>query len=158
MPLYEWKCMRDGFKEELLMSYERSKQIEVICPHCGDAMNRLISMPAKTPTAWHGNWSEGMGHTYYSQALGRQVANKREEERILNANGFVAESELGEGWIEKKQAEIVEKKQKQDQKAELYQQTLAETGDAVKAVETAFPAHECLDGTLDNIYDEKITI
>jgi hypothetical protein len=33
---------------------------------------------------------------------------------------------------------------------------LKETGDAAKAVEKAFPAKECLDGTLDNLYSEKI--
>jgi hypothetical protein len=31
-------------------------------------------MPAKTPTAWNGGWTDGMDHTYYSQALGRKVA------------------------------------------------------------------------------------
>lgn len=158
MPLYEWKCMRDGFKDELLMSYERSKTVEVICPHCGDAMIRLISMPAKTPTAWNGGWTDGLSHTMYSKALGRKVANRREEERIMNEQGFVAESELGEGWIEKKQAEVVERRQAQDKKTEIYQEALKETGDPVKAVERAFPTHECLDGTLDKLYDDKITI
>jgi len=158
MPLYEWKCMRDGYLEEILMSYDRSKTCEVICPSCGDAMIKIVSAHAKMPTAWNAGWTDGMSHTQYSQALGRKVANKREEERIMNERGFVAESELGEGWIEKKQAEVRDRKAKQDEKHKIYQDTLAETGDAVKAVERAFPTHECLDGTLDKLYDEKITI
>ena len=158
MPLYSWKCARDGFEEELLMSYDRSKKVEVICPHCSDAMIKIMSMPAKTASLWSGNWTEGMSHTYFSKALGRQVSSKREEERILNANGFVAESDLGEGWIEKKQAEVRERANKQDKKAEIYKKTLEETGDEIKAITEAFPAHECLDGSLDTLYDQKITI
>ena len=158
MPLYDYRCAADGYKEEVLMSYERTKTCEVICPTCGSAMTKLMTMPAKTPTAWNGGWTDGMDHTYYSRALGRKVANKREEEKILNANGFVSETDLGEGWIEKKQAEVRDRAAEQDRKAELYQTTLAETGDANKAMTTAFPAHECLDGTLDKLYDQKITI
>ena len=158
MPIFSWSCARDGFEDEHIMSFERSKNVEVICPHCGDAMIKMMPLIAKTATAWNGGWTEGMSHTYFSKALGRRVANKREEEKILNNAGFVSEAELGEGWIEKKQSEVVAKKAKQDAKSDLYQKTLAETGDANKAVEVAFPAHECLDGTLDSIYDDSITI
>ncbi len=156
MPIYQWRCARDGFADEHIMSYERSNQVEVICPHCGDAMIKQISMPAKTPTAWNGGWTDGLSHTMYSKALGRKVANRREEEKILNANGFVSESDLGEGWFEKRQSKIRERERKADEKAELYQQVLADTGDEMKAVTTAFPAHEALDGTLDEIYDSSI--
>jgi len=158
MPLYSWKCARDGFEEELLMSYDRSKKVEVICPHCGDAMSKMMSMPAKTASLWSGNWTEGMSHNYFSNALGRKVTSKREEEKILNAQGFVAESDLGEGWIEKKQAEVRERAAEQDRRADVYQTTLAETGDQNKAMVKAFPASDCLDGTLDSLYDQKITI
>jgi hypothetical protein len=158
MPLFDYRCPQDGYKEEVLMSYERTKTCEVICPDCGNAMVKMMSMPAKTATAWNGGWTEGMSHTYYSQALGRKVANRREEEKILNAQGFVAETDLGEGWIEKKQAEVRERSAEQDRRAEVYQTTLAETGDQNKAMVKAFPASDCLDGTLDSLYDQKITI
>ena len=158
MPIYAYKCARDGYEDEHIMSYDRSNKVEVICPHCGDAMRKQMPLVAKTATAWSGNWTEGMSHTYYSKALGRKVANKREEERILNEAGFVSEAELGEGWMERKQSEIREKHEAQDAKSDLYQSVLAETGDAVKAVEAAFPAHECLDGTLDNLYDTKVEV
>ena len=158
MPLYDWSCPRDGVKKELLMSYDRAQVVEVLCPQCQNAMVRLVSMPAKTASAWHSNWSEGMEHNYFSHALGRKVANKREEEKILNARGFVSENDLGKDWFDRKQAERQEKRDAQDKKSELYNQTLKETGDAAKAVEVAFPAHECLNGTLDKLYDEKITI
>lgn len=158
MPLYDYRCAFDGYKEEVLMSYERTKTCEVICPHCNNAMTKLISMPAKTPTAWNGGWTDGMDHTYYSKALGRKVANKRVEEKILNAQGFVSESDLGKDWFETKQAEIREKAAEQDRRADVYNKTLAETGDANKAMTEAFPAQDCLDGTLDKLYDQKITI
>jgi hypothetical protein len=158
MPIFEYRCARDGYREEKLFSYERSKLVEVICPHCSDAMLKLVSLPAKTAHAWHGNWTDGLDHTYYSHALGRKVANKREEAKILESRGFVAESDLGKDWIERKQSEVVEKRAAQDAKTDVYNKVLAETGDAAKAVETAFPARECLDGTLDKLYDEKISI
>lgn len=157
MPIYSWKCSRDGFEDEHIMSYDRSQNVEVICPHCGDAMAKQMPLVAKTATAWSGNWTEGMSHTYYSKALGRRVANRRQEEQILNAAGFVCETDLGEGFIEKQQSKVMEKRAEQDAKSDLYNEVLAETGDAVKAVEAAFPAHECLDGTLDALYDETIT-
>lgn len=138
------------------MSYEQTKTCEVICPQCQNAMVKLMSMPAKTPTAWNGGWTDGMDHTYFSRALGRKVANKRVEEKILNDAGFVSESDLGQDWFEKRSAEVRERRAAQDEKSDIYHKTLEETGDAVKAVEAAFPAHECLDGTLDKIYNEKI--
>jgi len=158
MPLYDWRCPTDGHKKELLMSYDRAKCAEVLCPLCQNAMVRLVSMPAKTATGWNGGWTDGMDHNQWSIALGRRVANKREEEKILNSRGFVSESDLGKDWFETKQAQRLEKRNAQDQKSEIYNRTLKETGDAAKAVEAAFPAHECLDGTLDKLYDEKITI
>jgi len=121
-------------------------------------MTKLVAMPAKTPTAWNGGWTDGMDHTYYSRALGRKVANKREEEKILNAQGFVSESDLGKDWFETKQAEVRERAAEQDRRADVYNKTLAETGDANKAMTEAFPARDCLDGTLDKLYDQKITI
>ena len=158
MPIYEYRCARDGHREEKILSYERSKLVEVICPNCSDAMLKMVSMPAKTANAWHGNWTDGLDSNYYSSALGRKVSNKREEAKILESRGFIAESDLGVGWMERKGAEVVQKRNAQDAKTEIYNKVLAETGDAAKAVEEAFPARECLDGTLDKLYDDKISI
>jgi len=158
MPIYEFRCALDGFTAEKVMSYEKSKTVEVICPRCNSNMPKIVSLVAKTADGWHGNWTDGLQSNYYSKNLGRKVANKREEVKILESRGFVSESDLGKGWIEKKQAEIKSKKNAQDEKTDIYNKTLAETGDAAKAVEVAFPAHECLDGTLDNLYNEKISI
>ena len=154
MPIFEWKCARDGYTDEHIMSYSRSESIEVICPHCGDAMQKMVSLISKTPTAWHGNWSDGLGSSMYSQALGHKVSNKREEERIMNARGFVNEKDLGPGFVENFQSKIVEKRKKQDEKADIYNKVLKETGSEAQAVEKAFPAHEALDGTLDKIYGD----
>lgn len=156
MPIYQFHCDACGYTAEHLMSYERSKNVEVVCEPCSLAMRKLVSMPAKTPTLWNAGWTEGLSSNMYSHALGRQVANKREEERIMNANGFVNEKDLGDGWFENAQSKIVEKRKEQDRRSAIYQKTLEETGDANKAVETAFPAKDCLDGTLDALYDESI--
>jgi len=156
IPIYEFKCPNCGRSDEHILSYSELKNVEVMCTPCSMAMTRLISMPAKTPNAWHGNWSDGMGHTMYSMALGRKVANKREEQKIMEARGFVNEKDLGEGWYEKTQSTLQWRKDERTKKSEIYKKTLEETGSAEKAVEVAFPASEALDGTLDKIYDDKI--
>lgn len=92
----------------------------------------------------------------YSMALGRKVANKREEQKIMEARGFVNEKDLGKDWFEKTQSTLQWRKDERQKKSEIYKKTLDETGSAEKAVEVAFPAKECLDGTLDKIFDDKI--
>ena len=154
MPLYDFRCARDGHVQECLMSYEQSKSAEVICPHCGDAMMKAPSLVAKTATAWHGDWTDGLsnGNGIWSAALGKRVSNKRQEEKELNDKGFVSEKDLGKDFVENYRAKQLKKLEEQDKKADIYNKVLKETGSATKAVETAFPAIECLDGTIDKIY------
>ncbi len=158
MPIFTFACSRDGHAEEHIMSYDRSRKVEMICPHCGDAMIIPCTTPAYTPSAWNAGWTTGMDHALYSKALGRKVSSRREEEKILNDAGFVCETDLGKDWIENTANKKAEQMAQQDAKHDLYNTILAETGDEVKAVEAAFPAHECLDGTLDALYDESISI
>ena len=158
MPLYDYKCPCCGKKKECIMSWERSQTAEVICEPCSLAMIKMVSMPAKTATAWEGGWRDGLSSNYYSMALGRKVSNKREEEKILNSQGFVSENDLGKDWFENTQAKQLAKFEAQDKKTETYNKVLAETGSKEMAIEKAFPAHECLDGTLDAMYDTSIKI
>tara|TARA_R110002020_G_scaffold475646_1_gene711493 strand:+ start:928 stop:1401 length:474 start_codon:yes stop_codon:yes gene_type:complete len=157
MPLYDFGCPCCGDTKEHLMSYERSETVEIVCEKCNIAKIKRPSLIAKTATAWHSNWTEGMSSGFYSASAGRRVANKREEEKIMNAKGFVNEKELGDKyWWEDKSEDLKNKRATQDQKAATYKKVLTETGDATKAMESAFPAKECLDGTLDKLYSEKI--
>ncbi len=158
MPIYENKCPRCGGIEEVILHYnEREK--EIICKACDIVMVRIISLPAKTASLWNDGWNSGLsGQGVYSHALGKKVHNRREEAKILESKGFVSEKDLAPHWFEDAQAKKLEKVALQDERSLLYKTTLDETGDACKAMEVAFPAKDCLDGTLDSIYDEKISI
>ena len=156
MPIYEYRCPSCGGQAEHIIKIRDRDNVEVLCIPCSVAMTRLVSMPAKTPNAWHANWSEGLSSNMYSAALGRKVANKREEQKIMEARGFVNEKDLGKDWFEKTQSTLQWRKDERTKKSEIYKKTLEETGSAEKAVEVAFPASEALDGTLDKIYDDKI--
>ena len=156
MPLYEFNCPKCGQTDEHLLKYSDLEKVEIICTPCSMAMVKCVSMPAKTPNAWHGNWSEGLSSNMYSVALGRKVSNKREEGKIMEARGFVNEKDLGPDWYEKTQSTIKWRQDERQKKSDIYSKTLKETGSAEKAVEAAFPAKECLDGTLDKIFDDKI--
>ena len=158
MPIYAFRCPSCGREQETLMSYERSKTAEVICEPCSMAMVKLISLPAKTASLWGVDWRDGLSSNQFSHALGRKVTSKREEAKILQERGFVSENDLGKDWFDNTQAKQLEKFQEQDRRTETYTKTLAETGSKEMAIEKAFPAHECLDGTLDSIYDTSIKI
>lgn len=126
-------------------------------------MVKVPTAPAKTATLWNDGWNAGLsGGGIYSKALGRKVANRREEERLLNKAGFVAESELGTHWFEDKMAERAAKEAEQDALANTYNSKVEAYGggDAakIKAMEETFTAEKCLSGELDRIYDEKISI
>jgi putative FmdB family regulatory protein len=156
MPIYVFKCNQCGLEVENLMSYNKMQNTEVVCTACSMEMCRLMTAPAKTAMAWHGNWSEGMDHNKFSVALGRKVTNVREEARIMESRGFASESDIGSDRIDRASSKIVERAKVQQDKTDKYEAVLKETGDKNKAVEAAFPAHECLDGTLDEIYSDKI--
>jgi hypothetical protein len=158
MPLYNYICDKCGFEDEHLMSYQKSLDIEVVCVTCSLQMRKLPPLIAKTAQAWHSNWSDGLSHTYFSKALGRQVANQREEAKILSKAGFVSERDLPKYWFEDKQSKIVEKRAAQDQLAETYASKLAEGKSKETAIAETFTAEKCLSGELDSVYDEKITI
>lgn len=157
MPLYEWTCPKCGLVDEHLMSYERSLEVEVVCKSCSLQMKKMVSLIAKTPAAWHSNWSAGMSHTYFSKALGKHVANRREEEKILNKRGFVSEADLPQYWYEDKMSEVVQKRKEQDRIADTYNSLVKSGVSKEDAIVQTFPAEKCLDGTFDSIYDNKIT-
>jgi hypothetical protein len=114
----------------------------------------VISVVAKTPGAWHANWSEGMSHTMYSQALGKRVANVWEEAKEMNRRGFVNETDLGKNFVADTQEKITAHWAAQD---ELNKQFL----DNMKvmtpedAVTKTFTAEKCLSGELDKIYSQS---
>jgi hypothetical protein len=105
-------------------------------------------------------WNAGLeGQGFHSQALGKKVHSKREEEKILNAKGFISEKELGSHWwddqMAKKQAKLAE----QDRLTDAYNSKVKEYGgDKTRAMTETFTTEACLDGSLHDTFDEKISI
>jgi len=157
MPIYEWKCDKCGLKDEHIMSWERAQSVEVVCQKCSLAMTRIVSLVAKTPMGWHGNWSEGMSHTYFSKALGRQVANAREEAKIMQSRGFVNERDLPQHWFADNQSKIIEKRAQQDALSDTYASKIKEGLTPAQAITETFTAEKCLSGELDKVWDDKIS-
>jgi hypothetical protein len=118
---------------------------------------RIPSLPAKTPGLWHGGWSNGLDGGQWSSALGRKVANTHEEAKAMKAKGFIAESDLGHGWIESTQNKLASKCEAQANYANKYQENL-KTMKPEDAVAATWSAEDCLSGRVDDIYNTEEAI
>lgn len=145
MPIYERECLVcSGVKEVILRISERDS--EIICNSCHVVMVKRFSMPAKTAGMWASDWRDGMsGAGYYSPSLGKTVGSSYHERKIMESKGFIAESDMAPGFIDKH----IEKKAEEAAKAERVSQTYIDNltkfgGDKIRAVSETFPAHEML--------------
>jgi hypothetical protein len=150
VPLLDFKCEEHGVVELLLKRKEcdalDAGTSQVMCADCHKPMVQLVSMPAKTATLWHGGWSSGLSSGYFSVSAGKHVANKREEEKIMNARGYINEKDLGgEVFYERMTMKGREERDRLDNMANTYIKNLEKhDGDKMKAVVETFPAHEML--------------
>jgi hypothetical protein len=120
----------------------------------------MPSVVAKTASLWNDGWNSGLdGQGVYSQALGKKVHSRREEAKILEAKGFVSEADLAPHWWEDQQAKKLEKIKEQDRLTDTYNSKVAEYGgDKIRAMTETFTTEKCLDGSLHETFNEKITI
>jgi len=159
MPIFDFRCMSCGnVKEKFLKS--RDGSAEVLCVTCDIVMKKIPSLPAKTASLWNAGWNKGLdGQGVYSHALGKKVHSKREEAKILEDNGFVSERDLAPHWFEDQQTKKLEKAKEQDRLTDTYNSKVAEYGgDKVRAMTETFTTEKCLDGSLHETFNEKITI
>jgi len=144
MPIYEFRCNECNDVWDKMLSISQRKEPQT-CPTCSTQMKRLISAPAKTATLWHGNWSEGLSSNLYSKALGQRVSSRRQEEEIMRSKGFIPESDLGDGYLDKVASDRQQAAVEQDKINDEYKANLKKfNGDKIKAVEETFPAHKML--------------
>jgi len=159
MPIYEYKCPQCGGYEELFL-HMRDCSKEIVCKKCTIVMKKLPSVVAKTASLWNDGWNKGLdGQGVFSQALGKKVHSRREEAKILEAKGFVSEADLGPYWFEDQQAKKLEKLKEQDRLTDTYNSKVTEYGgDKIRAMTETFTTEKCLDGSLHETFNEKITI
>ena len=124
------------------------------CPVCGEL---CPSDPAHTPRnkGFHILGAEtGVG--YWSNALGREVGSKAEEEKIMNANGYIREGDLPQHFWEdetNRRREIIRKQEDEVQQLQLH----IENGSTMEeAIQKTFTAERCLSGELDDIYEHVV--
>ena len=159
MPLFDFKCMSCGNVEEKFLK-SRDGSVEVVCVTCDIIMKKLPPLLAKTSTLWNAGWNAGLeGQGFHSHALGKKVHSKREEAKILEAKGFVSESDLAPHWWEDQQAKKLDKLKEQDRLTDTYNSKVTEYGgDKIRAMTETFTTEACLDGSLNETFNEKITI
>ena len=122
------------------------------CPVCGERCKPHPDYHKNK--GFHFIGAEGTG--YFSKALGREVGSKRQEEKIMNANGYIAESDLpSHFWAEeteRRQNKLMEQ-EREVLRIEEHINNGVEMGEAIAKV---FSAERCLSGELDEIYDNKV--
>ena len=146
MPIYERQCLMCGKHDEVILKVSE-RDSEIICSDCHIVMVPTITLPAKTATLWNAGWNAGLSSTgFYSPSVGAKVSSKREEAKIMEKRGFVAESDIGANTIERMQSKSAEESAKADAIAATYRDNLTKFGgDKIKAVTETFPAHKMLE-------------
>lgn len=156
MPIFDFQCPSCGNKEEIFL---KGKTTERICSTCHIVMYKLPPLIAKTPDAWGVNWRDGLqGSGVYSTALGKKVSSRSQERKILEAKGFIPESDLGKHWFEDTTDKQLQKQKQIDKMTDTYTQIFSETGSKEEAIVKAFPADKCLDGSIESVLDTTIKI
>lgn len=137
---------------------EDKNEIKTPCPFCGDRFDKFDEELSIFRNA-EDYYANG-GHLFYSMALGRVVENEGEEEKIMNAMGFIRESKLDkkkgqkdfvDKWLE---AEF-EKEREIARLTEIYEKAIAEGKSKEEAIAEAFSAEDALSGRLDKLFSNK---
>jgi len=158
LPLYEYRIHNaDGTATNQIIEHlcKMSEKPARLVAEDGRYALPIVSVIAKTPGAWHGNWSEGMSHTMFSKALGRNVANVWEEAKEMNKRGFVNETDLGKDFVANTQEKLSNHWSAQDDLSRQYQENL-KTMSKEDAIVNTFTAEKCLSGELDNTYSQPL--
>jgi len=171
MPFYEFKCSNCGHRSEALMKMEEacgddftwtcgSEEVlekffdlagDRIEGGCGGTIYKQISCPARTPSLWGDETGAYGVNGYFSQALGKYCSRK-DERRIMESRGFIAESDLPSGFFEsetEKRKEVALKKNKDVNEIQSLQEGGMEKGEAIAKV---FSAERALSGDLDKTW------
>lgn len=122
------------------------------CPVCGELCKAHPDFH-RQKQGFHFIGAEGTG--YFSKALGREVGSKRQEEKIMNANGYIAESDLPSHYWEDQTEIRKEKIYRQETEVRAIEEQLKLGVDLGEAIANTFSAERCLSGELDEIYDNK---
>lgn len=161
MPLYTYRCRVCSKEHEELIFFQdyENDNIPQVCgadtelQGCGGDLYRVIMAP-NTHSSWAGTGKHGV-NGYFSKALGKHVANRHTEQKIMEGRGFVCEADLPKDrWdtaVETQKRRVTA----QDKTIETYTEALKDGKTKEEAVVEAFPAHDAVSGKLDETWGKK---
>jgi len=161
MPLYTYQCQVCSKRHEELIFFSdyENDNIPQVCgadtylQGCGGDLNRVFTAPA-VHSSWAGTGKHGV-NGYFSKALGKHVANKHTEQKIMEGRGFVCEADLPKDrWdtaVETQKRRVTA----QDKTIETYTEALKDGKTKEEAVVEAFPARDAVSGKLDETWGKS---
>ncbi len=155
MPMYEYACHKCKIYKEILQSITKMETEGCSCKRCGSKMEKLVSLPAKTPSLWNGGWTDGLsGYAQYDRGLGMTIYSETHRDKVLAERGLVRESDVGEDFIDRRISQMSDKKEKCDALDKRFDDAMDKfDGDYRLAQEEAMPAQEILQGKFDFLDD-----
>ena len=151
MPVFEFRCKTcDNIIETLIISYKDKSQFKVdnCCSLCEGGFEDVVSKPARTVSLWGDETGKYGVNGMYSQALGRTVTNKREEERICRKMGYVNTNDLPEDFVDSKIQSQLAEDAKYEKLNNAYKKKVVEYGSTyggtMRAITEVLPAKEML--------------
>jgi hypothetical protein len=117
MPIYEYKNFKTGQIVEKIFSHkERPDQIKNNVT--GETAYLIISKPAKMASQW-ADWQRGLdSHGQYDKELGQTVYGERHRDELLEAKGWVRESDLPKNWVADKMEQQMNYNEHQDKRSD----------------------------------------
>jgi hypothetical protein len=113
----------------------------------------MLTAPG-THSSWAGTGKHGV-NGYFSKALGKHVANRHTEQKIMESRGFVCEADLPKDrWdtaVETQKRRVTA----QDKTIETYTEALKSGKTKEEAVVEAFPARDAVSGKLDETWGKS---
>lgn len=161
MPLYTYRCQACNKIHEEIVSFadHENNCVPKVCgtdtyeSGCGGKLNRMLTAPG-THSSWAGTGKHGV-NGYYSKALGKHVANRHTEQKIMESRGFVCEADLPKDrWdtaVETQKRRVTA----QDKSIETYTEALKSGKTKEEAVVEAFPARDAVSGKLDETWGKS---
>lgn len=161
MPLYTFQCQVCSRLHEELVTFRdyENDNLPQVCgadtyeQGCGGNMYRVLKAP-KTHSSWAGTGKHGVDG-YFSKALGKHVANKHTEQKIMESRGFVCEADLPKDRWDTAVETQKRRVEAQDKSIETYTTALKSGKTKEEAVVEAFPARDAVSGKLDETWSKK---
>ena len=161
MPLYTYRCQACNKIHEEIVSFADPENncvpkqcgTDTYESGCGGKLYRVLMAPG-THSSWAGTGKHGV-NGYYSKALGKHVANRHTEQKIMESRGFVCEADLPKDRWESAVETQKRRVTAQDKTIETYTEALKSGKTKEEAVVEAFPARDAVSGKLDETWGKS---